>query len=211
MITVEIDESNLNDDVKSLIEEKDGKNVLDVSKIKSQADIVRILQSKRHVDEELTSLKNKYKGVYVEQYNSLLSNQLEQNKDVLNNPVYKNLENKFNVLTSEYNTLKGEIAQRNAQLIDNEIKEVIRQNSSIQSTAVDDIFYRAKIAGFEKTEKGFLNKEGKTIDAFIEDLKSTAKHLFKYTPSSKFNQENLNNALKNNDKKALFENLKTKN
>ena len=59
MITVEIDESNLNDDVKSLIEEKDGKNVLDVSKIKSQADIDRILQSKRHVDEELTSLKNK--------------------------------------------------------------------------------------------------------------------------------------------------------
>ena len=114
MITVEIDESNLNDDVKSLIEEKDGKNVLDVSKIKSQADIDRILQSKRHVDEELTSLKNKYKGVDVEQYNSLLSNQLEQNKDVLNNPVYKNLENKFNVLTSEYNTLKGEIAQRNA-------------------------------------------------------------------------------------------------
>lgn len=210
-MNVEIDDGSLNDDVKSLIEEKDGKYILDVSKIKSQSDIDRILQSKRHVDEELTNLKNKYRNVDVDQYNTLLSNQLEQNKDVLNNPVYKNLENKFNTLTSEYNTLKGEIAQRNAQLIDNEIKEVIRQNQSIQTSAVDDIFYRAKLAGFEKTEKGFLNKEGKTIDSFIEELKTSAKHLFKYTPTSKFNQENLNNALKNNDRKALFENLKTKN
>lgn len=211
MITVEIDESNLNDDVKSLIEEKDGKNVLDVSKIKSQADIDRILQSKRHVDEELTSLKNKYKNVDVDQYNSLLSNQLEQNKDVLNNPVYKNLENKFNTLTEQYNNLNNELEKRNQAIIDGELKDIIRANKEIQPTAVDDIFYRIKVAGFSKTEKGFLSKDGKTVDAFIDDMKSTAKHLFKYTPSSKFNQENLNNALKNNDKKALFENLKTKN
>lgn len=210
-MTVEIDDSSLNEDVKSLIEEKDGKNILDVSKIKSQNDIDRILQSKRHVDQELSDLKNKYKGVDLEQYNTLLSNQLEQNKDILSNPVYKNLENKFNSLTNDYNSLKNEIEKRNAQLIDNEIKDAIRQNQSIQSSAVDDIFYRIKVAGFEKTEKGFLNKEGKNIDSFIDDLKTTAKHLFKYTPTSKFNQENLNNALKNNDKKALFENLKTKN
>lgn len=208
---VEISDELINDDVKSLIEEKDGKNIFDLSKLKTEADVQRVLQAKRHVDEELTSLKAKYKGIDVDQYNTLVAGQLEQNKDVLNNPVYKNLETKFNTLTSEYNTLKNEVAQREAQLIDNELKDVIRQNTSIVSTAADDIFYRAKMAGFEKTEKGFLSKDGKTVDAFIEDLKTSAKHLFKYTPTSKFNQENLNNALKNNDRKALFESLKTKN
>ena len=156
------------------------------------------------------TLKQKYKGVDLDQYNALMANQLEQNKDVLNNPVYKNLENKFNTLSEQYTSLNNELEKRNQAIIDGELKDIIRQNKDIQPTAVDDIFYRLKSAGFSKTEKGFLNSEGKTVDSYIDDMKQTAKHLFKYTPSSRFNQENINNALKNNDRKALFENLKTK-
>ena len=208
---VEISDNALNDDIKSLISEKDGKNILDVSGIKTQGDIDRILQSKRHVDAELTSLKTKYKDVDIDQYKSLLESQLEANKDVLSNPVYKNLEGKFNTLTQQYNSLTAEIAKRDQILVDNELKEVIRGNKDIQQSAVDDIFYRLKSAGFEKTEKGFLDKEGKTVDSYIDSLKSSAKHLFKQTSSSRFNQQNINEALRNNDKKTLFENLKIKN
>ena len=206
---VEIDDSLINEDLKSMITQNGDKSILDVSKFKSQADIDRILQAKQHVDAELKTLKTKYKDVDLDQYNSLLSNQLEQNKDVLSNPVYKNLENKFNTLSNEYNTLKADLEKRNQEIIDQELKDQIRSNKDINQSAIDDIFYRVKAAGFSKTEKGFLNKEGKTVDAFLDEIKTTAKHLFKYTPSMKFNQENINGALKNNDRKALFDNLKS--
>lgn len=208
---VQIDENSLNDDLKALITTDEKGNKLNLSGIKTQADVDRVLNAKRHVDEQLTNLKSKYKGVDLQQYQNLLSNQLEQNKDVLANPVYKNLQNRFNSLTDEYNSLKSQIAKRDEALIDSELKDIIRNNKEIQQTAVDDIFYRLKNAGFAKTEKGFLNKEGKTVEAFMDDLKSSAKHLFKQTSTIKFNQENVNNALKNNDRKSLFDSLQVKN
>jgi hypothetical protein len=126
---------------------------------------------------------------------------------VLSNPVYKNLEQKFNTLTSQYNTLQSEITKRDEALIDGEMKELLRQNKEVQPTAIDDLFYRAKTAGFKKTEKGFLNTDGVTLDAFVDGLKTSAKHLFKVSSSSKFNQENINQSLKNNDRASLFQNL----
>lgn len=204
---VEIDDSLLNDDLKSLISGEGDRKTLDVSKLKSQADIDRILGSKRHVDDELTQLKAKYKDIDVDNYQALLALQLEQNKDILSNPVYKNLESKYSQLDIQYKALESEINKRDQALIDNELKDILRSFKDIQQTAIDDLFYRTKSAGFKKTEKGFLNDEGLTVDSFVESLKTTAKHLFKQTPSSKFNQENINNSLKNNDKNALFSSL----
>lgn len=203
----EIEDSLINDDLKALITSTDGKNSLDVSKLKTQADVDRILGSKRHVDNELSELKNKYKDIDIDNYNALLASQLEQNKDVLNNPVYKNLETKFNSLTAQLNQVNAELAKRDQAILDNELKDLIRQNKDIAISAVDDVFYRLKMAGFEKTEKGFLNKDGVSPETFIESLKSTSKHLFKQTSSIKFNQQNINSSLKNNDKKALFQSL----
>ena len=207
-MVVTINDEQLNEDLKSFITQDGDKNVLDVSKLKTEADVQRVLQAKQHVDSELTQLKQKYKNVNVDEYDRLMQSQLEQNKDVLSNPVYKNLESRYNTLTEQYNNLNNELEKWNQAIIDGELKDIIRANKEIQPTAGDDIFYRIKVAGFSKTEKGFLSKDGKTVDAFIDDMKSTAKHLFKYTPSSKFNQENLTNGLRNNDKKAVFENLK---
>lgn len=204
---VEIDDSLLNDDLKGLITGEGDKKTLDVTKLKSQADIDRILGSKRHVDDELSQLKAKYKDVDVDNYKSLLALQLEQNKDILSNPVYKNLETKYAQLDSQYAALQAEINKRDQALIDNELKELLRSFKDIQQTAVDDLFYRAKSAGFKKTEKGFLNEAGLNVESFVDSLKTTAKHLFKNTSSSKFNQENINNSLKNNDKNSLFASL----
>lgn len=204
---VNIDESNLNEDLKSLITGEGETKTLDVTKLKSQADIDRILGAKQHVDTELSALKAKYKDVDLDNYQNLLALQLEQNKDVLSNPVYKNLEQKYNQMNSQLMTLQQEIQRRDDALIDNELKDIIRSNKEIQQTAIDDLFYRAKGAGFKKTEKGFLNQEGKTVESFMDELKTTAKHLFKISSSSKFNQENINTSLKNNDRKQLFESL----
>ena len=80
---LEIEDSKLTEDLKALIVEEGETKKLDVSKLKSQADIDRILGAKQHVDNELRDLKAKYKDVDLDNYKNLLSQQLENNKDVL--------------------------------------------------------------------------------------------------------------------------------
>lgn len=204
---LEIDDSQLTDDLKSFIVEEGETKKLDVSKLKSQADIDRILGAKQHVDKELSDLKAKYKDVDLENYKNLLAQQLEANKDVLSNPIYKNLDSKYTQLLTDYTNLKNELSSRDQKLLDGELKELIRANAEIQQTALDDIFYRAKTSGFQKTEKGFLNSAGKTIDEFIQELKPSAKHLFKVSNQKINNEAVIKDSLYNRDLKAIFENL----
>lgn len=204
---LEIDDSQLTEDLKSFIVEEGETKKLDVSKLKSQADIDRILGAKQHVDKELSDLKAKYKDVDLENYKSLLAQQLEANKDVLSNPIYKNLDSKYTQLLTDYTNLKNELSSRDQKLLDGELKELIRANAEIQQTALDDIFYRAKTSGFQKTEKGFLNSAGKTIDEFINELKPSAKHLFKVSNQKINNEAVIKDSLYNRDLKAIFENL----
>lgn len=204
---LEIDDSQLTEDLKSFIVEEGETKKLDISKLKSQADIDRILGAKQHVDKELSDLKAKYKDVDLENYKSLLAQQLEANKDVLSNPIYKNLDSKYTQLLTDYTNLKNELSSRDQKLLDGELKELIRANAEIQQTALEDIFYRAKTSGFQKTEKGFLNSAGKTIDEFINELKPSAKHLFKVSNQKINNEAVIKDSLYNRDLKAIFENL----
>lgn len=205
---IEIDETKL---PQELLVEVEGKKTLDFSKIKTQTDVDNVLNSKQHVKNELNTLKEKYKDVDLERYQTLVAAELENNKDVLKNPLYLNLENKFNTLTSEFQALQAEISKRDEAIIDNELKDTLRNNKELQASAIDDIFNRVKIAGFKKTSQGFLDAQGKTVDSFIEGLKNTAPHLFKQTASSKYNMEAVKNGLKNNNLQALFASLQVKN
>lgn len=205
---IEIDETKLPE---GLLVEVDGKKTLDFTKIKTQSDVDNVLNSKQHVKDELNNLKNKYKDVDLERYQTLIAAELDQNKDVLKNPLYLNLENKFNSLTNEFQTLQAEISKRDQAIIDNELKDLLRNNKELQTSAIDDIFNRCKLAGFNKTEKGFLDAAGKTVDSFVDGLKSSAPHLFKHTASKQFNTEALKNSLKNNDLQSIFASLNVKN
>lgn len=151
---IEIDETKL---PAELLVEVDGKQTIDFTKIKTQSDVDNVLNSKQHVKDELNNLKNLYKDVDVNRYKTLLAAELDQNKDVLQNPLYLNLENKLNSLQTQYNELQGELNKRDAALIDNELKDLLRNNKEIQPSAIDDLFNRVKIAGFKKTERGFLD------------------------------------------------------
>lgn len=204
---VEIDESKLNSELKALISQDENGAKFDVSKLKSEQDVERVLNAKRNADNELSQYKAKYKDVDLNTYRSLMQAQLEQNKDVIDSPIYKNLETRYETLNSQFESLKNDLAKRDQEIQDNELRELIRANKEIQQSAVDDIFYRAKMSGFTKTEKGFLNKEGQSIAAYIEELKPNAKHLFKQTTSVHFNQENISKSLKDNDPKGIFNNL----
>lgn len=205
---IEIDETKLPD---GLLVEVDGKKTLDFTKIKTQSDVDNVLNSKIHVKNELNSLKEKFKDVDVERYQALLAAELDQNKDVLKNPLYLNMENKFNTLTQQYEALQAEISKRDEAIVDNELKDFLRTNKELQTSAVDDIFNRCKLAGFKKTEKGFLDPAGKGVESFIDGLKTSAPHLFKQTNKAQFNAEVIKNGLKNNDIQSIFSSLNTKN
>lgn len=205
---IEIDETKL---PAELLVEVDGKKTLDFTKIKTQSDVENVLNSKSHVKNELNSLKEKYKDVDLDRYQALIAAELDQNKDVLKNPLYLNMENKFNTLTQQYTALQAEITKRDEAIIDNELKDFLRSNKELQSSAIDDIFNRCKLAGFKKTEKGFLDAAGKTVDSFVDGLKTSAPHLFKNTANKQYNLEAVKNNLKNNDLNALFSSLQIKN
>lgn len=205
---IEIDETKL---PAELLVEVDGKKTIDFAKIKTQSDVDNVLNSKNHVKSELNSLKEKFKDVDIERYQALLAAELDQNKDILKNPLYLNLENKFNALTQQYQGLQSEITKRDEAIVDNELKDFLRANKELQISAIDDIFNRCKLAGFKKTEKGFLDAAGKTVDSFVDGLKTSAPHLFKQTNSAQFNTEAIKNGLKNNDLQSIFASLNVKN
>ena len=205
---IEIDETKLPE---GLLVEVDGKKTLDFTKIKTQTDVDNVLNSKNHVKNELNNLKEKFKDVDLDRYQALLAAELDQNKDVLKNPLYLNMENKFNALTTQYAELQAELSKRDAAIVENELKDILRANKEIQTSAIDDIFNRCKIAGFKKTEAGFLDPQGKTIETFIDSLKTNAQHLFKNTATKQYNQEAVKNSLKNNNLQDIFANLNVKN
>lgn len=201
---IEIDESLL---PAELFIEVDGKKTIDYTKIKTQLDVDNVLNSKNHVKNELNVLKEKYKDVDLERYKALIAAELDQNKDVLKNPLYLNLETKLGSLTSQYQELQNELLKRDQELIDAELKDSLRSNKEFQASAIDDIFNRCKLSGFKKTEKGFLNSAGKSLESFVEELKTSAPHLFKQTSGSQFNSEIIKNGLKNNNLQSIFAGL----
>lgn len=205
---LEIDETKI---PAELLVEVEGKKTIDYSKLKTQTDVDNVLNSKQHVKTELNELKERFKDVDVERYKALVAAELNQNKDVLNNPLYLNLDSKFNELNTKYAQLQAEILKRDQAIVDNELKDILRGNKEIQQSAIDDIFNRMKIQGFNKTEKGFLNQAGKNVDSFINELKSAAPHLFKQTASRRYNEEQVKSSLKNNDLQSILANLEIKN
>lgn len=205
---IEIDETKL---PAELLVEVDGKKTIDFTKIKTQSDVDNVLNSKQHVKTELNNLKEKFKDVDLDRYQALIAAELDQNKDVLKNPLYLNMENKFNTLTQQYAALQAELTKRDEAIIENELKDILRNNKELQTSAIDDIFNRCKLAGFKKTEKGFLDASGKAVESFIDGLKTTAPHLFKQTATKQYNMEAVKNGLKNNNLQDIFASLQIKN
>lgn len=203
---MEIDETQIPESL--LVVNEDGTKTIDYSRIKTIDDVENMRNSKQHVKTQLKQLKEKYADIDVDKYRAFLTQQLEANKDVLSNPVYKNLETRFETLNQNYIALQNQIAQRDKELINAQLKDSIRAFKGIQLTALDDILNRVKLSGFTKTQKGFLNTSGQNIETFLNSLKETAPHLFKRTISLQNNERNQNllNASKNNNLRQVLKN-----
>lgn len=208
MIT--IDETKLPENL--FVTGEDGTKTLDYSKIKTQADVDAVLTSKNHVKDQLNAFKQKYKGVDLAKYNDLLANELEANRDILANPVYKNLQGKYGELQNQLQGLQKEIQRRDQQIADSELKQQIRSFKGVEPTAVDDILYRLKSSGVSKTERGFLGTDGNNVETLLSKLQTQAPHLFKRTVGLR-DEEKYNNrqqAFKNNSLRDVLANCPTK-
>lgn len=70
---------------------------------------------------------------------------------------------------------KESLLQMQAQ---NELKDALRTFKGILPEAIDDVLEKALKAGFKKTELGYLDTNGKTLENFFEGLKSSHSYYF---------------------------------
>jgi hypothetical protein len=92
--------------------------------------------------------------------------------------VSKFKEEEYNQLKSQLEELqkeKDELIQKNA---DNDLKDQLRLFKGVIPEALDDILEKAKKAGFKKTEVGYIDQNGKTLDDFFERLKTSHSYYF---------------------------------
>lgn len=92
--------------------------------------------------------------------------------------VSKFKEDEYNQLKAQLDALqkeKDELIQKNS---DNDLKDQLRLFKGVIPEALDDILEKAKKAGFKKTEVGYLDTNGKTLDDFFERLKTSHSYYF---------------------------------
>ena len=87
-------------------------------------------------------------------------------------------EDEFNSLKqqlAELQTEKDNLLQMQAQ---NELKDALRTFKGVLPEAIDDVLEKALKAGFKKTELGYLDNNGKTLENFFEGLKKSHSYYF---------------------------------
>lgn len=87
-------------------------------------------------------------------------------------------EDEFNSLKqqlAELQTEKDNLLQMQAQ---NELKDALRTFKGVLPEAIDDVLEKALKAGFKKTELGYLDTNGKTLENFFEGLKKSHSYYF---------------------------------
>ena len=60
----------------------------------------------------------------------------------------------------------------------NELKDALRTFKGVLPEAIDDVLEKALKAGFTKTELGYLDSNGKTLENFFEGLRSSHSYYF---------------------------------
>lgn len=111
--------------------------------------------------------------------------------------VSKFKQDEYNQLKSQLEALqheKEELIQKNA---DNDLKDKLRLFKGIIPEAIDDILEKAKKAGFKKTEVGYLDSNGKTLEDFFERLKTSHSYYFGLSSNKNVIPEALQNQIDN--------------
>ena len=150
----------------------------------TQADIDALKQAKDHERDAANAANAKIKELE-KQILDLQSKNYGDEEKIKNAPLYKAMELENAKLTEDYSKLNNKIKEMTSKIEDSELATLIGKNEFILPSAIDDAVTQARAAGFQKTEKGWISSEGKSLVDFLNDLKTLKPHYWKRTVGNK--------------------------
>lgn len=111
--------------------------------------------------------------------------------------VTKFKEEEFNNLKNQLAELQKEKDELIAKNADNDLKDQLRLFKGVIPEAIDDILEKAKKSGFKKTQVGYLDSNGKTLNDFFEKLKTSHAYYFGLSSNKNVIPEALQNQIDN--------------
>lgn len=150
----------------------------------TQADMDAMKQAKDHERDAANAANAKVKELE-KQILELQSKNYGDEDKIKNAPLYKAMELENAKLTESYSKLNDKIIKMTAQIENTELASLIGKNEFILPTAIDDAVSQARVAGFQKTEKGWISSEGKSLNDFLDELKTAKPHYWKRTIGNK--------------------------
>lgn len=144
----------------------------------TQADIDALMNAKNHERDERKAAEAKIKELETEILNIKSKTYGDEDK-IKNSPLFKNMEIEFNKLQNSYNQASSELTSLKTKLDEVDLGKELSKNDKILPSAIDDILLQMREAGFQKTEKGWLGKNGENVNDFVTNLQNTKPHYFK--------------------------------
>ena len=197
---MEIDESLIPDELK--VTNEDGSVTIDFSKMKTQKDIdnLTIALEKRVTERnnEIAKLKTRLQ----EHKSETTSTTSTKSADFLA------LQNQFNELKSQFEAEQQEKIKLQNKVVESEFKDFVLKDKDVNKDASTEFFNRVNREGFTKTEVNgkidWINKTGKSVNQFINELKTTEKFWFNGSKSSTSNLS-YEDAEKKNDIRGMIQ------
>ena len=150
----------------------------------TQADMDAMKQAKDHERDAANAANAKVKELE-KKILELESKHYGDEDKVKNAPLFKAMELENAKLTEDNAKLNDKMMKMTTQIENTELADLIGKNPFILSTAIEDAVSHARAAGFQKTEKGWISSEGKSLNDFLENLKTEKPHYWKRTTGNK--------------------------
>lgn len=156
-----MDEENKNVETDVSVETNEEKQTFTLEEVQ------KLLNAKNYEKDQRKQLANE---------NKTLKEEIAKLKG--NESVEKYKEDEFESLKQQLAELQNEKEGLLKMQAQNELKDALRTFKGILPEALDDVLEKALKAGFKKTEVGYLDVNGKTLENFFEGLKSTHSYYF---------------------------------
>ena len=194
---MEIDESLIPDELK--VTSEDGSVTIDFSKMKTQKDIDNLTSA---LEKRVTERNNEI---------AKLKTRLQEHKSETTSTKsadFLALQNQFNELKSQFEAEQQEKIKLQNKVVESEFKDFVLKDKDVNKDASTEFFNRVNREGFTKTEVNgkidWINKTGKSVNQFINELKTTEKFWFNGSKSSTSNLS-YEDAEKNNDIRGMIQ------
>lgn len=194
---MEIDESLIPDELK--VTSEDGSVTIDFSKMKTQKDIDNLTAA---LEKRVTERNNEI---------AKLKTRLQEHKSETTSTKsadFLALQNQFNELKSQFEAEQQEKIKLQNKVVESEFKDFVLKDKDVNKDASTEFFNRVNREGFTKTEVNgkidWINKTGKSVNQFINELKTTEKFWFNGSKSSTSNLS-YEDAEKNNDIRGMIQ------